>query len=174
MNDHFDITYGQQPVQVAVKEDRIDVALARETIHVPVADGNIRFSIHEERFDFSSPLVLAVPGWPFGTNPNKVEGLLKDVVTEVDHATMPTYYRVVKWLFLIADDTNDLAVTSEITCMRRSDDVHFIEYAIIGDTGTIQYDLDAVVDGDRIRLLVTSKYNGVLTVRSSKIGIFQG
>jgi len=172
MSGQTSILNENQPVYVTPKEERIDVALTKETINVPVAEGNIQFSIKEERFNFSSPLVLAAPGWPFGPNPNKVEGLEKDVVTVVDSVTMPSFYRVAKWLFLISDDANDLAVTSEITCMLRGNDVYFIEYAIMGDTGFIQYDLDAVIDGSKIKLIVTSKYNGVLTVRTSKIGIY--
>ncbi len=173
MDGHkLEITIGGQPLGVSYNTEQIDVAVAKETVHVHNAEDGIHFTIREEKPGFSSPLVLAVPGWPFGPNPNRVEGLAKGVVTVVDEAVMPTYYRVAKWLFLISDDDNDLAVTSEIKCMRRGDDVYFIEYAIIGDSGTIQYDLDAVLDGDRIQLLVTSQYNGVLTVRTSKIGIF--
>ena len=168
----LEITIGGQPVGVSFDEERIEVAVAKETIQVPVDGGEIRFSIKEERLDFSSPLVLAAPGWPFGPNPNKVEGLAKDAATVVDEAVMPAFYRVAKWLFLITDDDNDLAVTSEIKCMRRGDDVYFMEYAIMGDAGLIPYDLDAVVEEEKIKLIVTSKYDGVLTARTTKIGVF--
>ena len=168
----LEITVGGQPVGISFNEERIEVAIAKETIHVPVNGGEIRFSIKEERLDFSSPLVLATPDWPFGPNPNRVEDLAKGVATVVDEAVMPTFYRVAKWLFLITDDDNDLAVTSEIKCMRRGDDVYYMEYAIMGDSGIITYDLDAIVEEEKIKLIVTSQYDGDLTVRTSKLGIF--
>lgn len=168
------VAVGEQPIHVAMKEERIEVALAKETIHIPAVDGGIQFSIKEERFDFSSPLVLATSGWPFGPNPNKTEGLKKDVATVVDVVVMPTFYRVARWLFLITDETNDLAVTSEIKCMRRGNDVYYMEYAIMGDSGLLPYELDSVVDGEKIKLIVISRHNGgEVTVRTSKIGIFQ-
>ena len=166
------ISVGGQPVGVSFDEERIDVAVANETIHVHTADGEIRFTIKEEKLDFSSPLVLATPGWPFGPNPNKVEGVVQDTATVVDRLAMPSHYRVVKWLLLISDDTNDLAVTSEIKCMRRGGDIYFTEYAILGDSGLIPYDLDVINQSDEIHLIITSRYDGVLTVRTSKLGIF--
>ena len=151
----------------------IHVALANETINVPANKGGIQFSIKEERFDFSSPLVLATSGWPFGPNPNKVEGITKDVATVVDEVVMPTFYRVTKWLFLISDEVNDLEVTSEIKCMRRGDNVHFVEYAILGDSGLLPYDIDVVVNEEKIQLVVTSRYDsGAVTIRTAKIGLF--
>ncbi len=168
----LEITIGGQPVGVTFDEEHIEVAVTRETIQVPVDGGGIRFSIKEERLDFSSPLVLAAPGWPFGPNPNRVDGLARDAATVVDEVVMPAFYRVAKWLFLITDEANDLAVTSEIKCMRRGGDVYFMEYAVMGDAGLITYDLDAVAEGEKIKLIVTSKYDGALTVRTSKLGIF--
>ena len=168
------VAAGEQPIHVETREERIDVALAKETINVPATGGGIRFSIKEERFDFSSPLVLGKSEWPFGPNPNKVDGLAKDVATVVDAVVMPAFYRVAKWLFLISDDDNDLAVTSEIKCLRRGGEVYFMEYAIMGDSGLIPYDLDAKIDGNAIQLIITSRYDGVLTVRTSKLGIFNG
>ena len=168
------ISIGDQPVGVSLEGDRIEVALAKETIHVHTADGEIRFTIKEEKLDFSSPLVLATPGWPFGPNPNKVEGVVRDAATVVDRLAMPSHYRVAKWLLLISDDDNDLAVTSEVKGMRRGGDIYFTEYAIIGDSGLIPYDLDVVEQGEEIHLVITSKYDGVLTIRTSKMGIFSG
>ena len=131
-----------QPVSVSFNQEQIDVALARETINVQAVDGKIRFSLGEERFDFSSPLVLAAGTWPFGPNSNKVETVIEGVPTEVDRVAMPAYYRVVKWLFLISDEASDLAVTSEIKCIRKGETVYYIEYALLGDGGVITYDLD--------------------------------
>ncbi|OSM07660.1 hypothetical protein [Magnetofaba australis] len=150
----------------------IKVAITRETIHVPTADGEILFTIQEERLDFSSPLVLAVPGWPFGPNPNRVDGIVRNTPFEIDRVTMPSYYRVVKWLFLLSDEENDLAVTSEIKALRRGDNVHFMEYAIMGDSSVIPYDLDVIEDGSAVRLIINSRYEGVLSARTSKIGVF--
>ena len=171
-NKTISISIGGQPLGVSFDEERIDVAVANETIHVHAADGEIRFTIKEEKLDFSSPLVLATPGWPFGPNPNKVDGVIKDTATVVDRLTMPSHYRVAKWLLLISDDANDLAVTSEIKCMRQGGDIYFTEYAMLGDSGLIPYDLDVTDHGDQIHLVVTSRYEDPLTVRTSKLGIF--
>ena len=174
MSDSVKISGDKQPVHITQTQEQIDVALVKETINISSGDGQIDLTIKEETFDFSSPLVLAVPGLPFGgPNPKKVEGLTKDTPATVDQVTMTAYYRVVKWLFLITDETNDLAVTSEIKCMRHTNDVHYMEYAIMGDSGQLLYDLDAVVDGDNLNLIITSRYDGgELTVRTSRIGIF--
>jgi hypothetical protein len=173
MSDSIKITGDKQPVHISQTEEQIDVALTKETINISSGDGKIDLTIKEENFDFSSPLVLAVPEWPFSPNPKKVEGLTKVTPVIVDQVVMNAYYRVIKWLFLITDETNDLAVTSEIKCMRHTDDVHYMEYAIMGDSGQLLYDLDAVVDGGNLNLIITSRYDGGdLTVRTSRIGIF--
>ena len=170
----MDIKAGEQPVTIVSVEETIDVSLVKETINVPVTDGQTQFSIKEERFEFSSSLVLGAEatGWPFGANPTKVEGLTKDTPVVVDAVAMPSHYRVVKWLILLSDDINDLEVTSEIKCIRRRNIVQFVEYAIMGDSTTIQYDLDVVVDNENVQLIITSRYDGVLTARTLKIGIY--
>ena len=175
MSDSIKITGDKQPIHVVAQEEKIDIALIKETINIASGDGDIGLTIKEERFDFSSPLVLAVPGIPFGgPNPKRVEGLTKDTPVTVDQITVTAYYRVVKWLFLITDETNDLAVTSEIKCMRHTNNVHFMEYAIMGDSGILLYDIDVVVDGDNLNLIITSRYDsGDLTVRTSHIAIYQ-
>ena len=175
MSDSIKITGDKQPVHISALEEKIDVALVKETINISAGDGEIGLTIKEETFDFSSPLVLAVPGLPYGgPNPKKIEGLTKDTPVTVDQITVTAYYRVVKWLFLITDETNDLAVTSEIKCMRHTNDVQFVEYAIMGDSGLLLYDVDAEVDGDNLNLIITSRYDGGdLTVRTSHIAIYQ-
>ena len=174
MSDSVNISGNEQPVYISPKEETIDVALVKETINLSSGDGNIDFTIKEEKFDFSSPLVLAVPSLPFGPDPKKVEGLTTNSPVIVDQVAITAYYRVVKWLFLITDETNDLAVTSEIKCMRHTNDVHYMEYAIMGDSGQLLYDLNAVVDGGNLNLIITSRYDGgELTVRTSRIGIFE-
>ena len=173
MSTSVTIPDGPQPIEISVIEEHIDVAIVKETIHPPVSDAGIKCVLHEERMDFSSPLVLAVPGWPFGPNPNKVEGLKKSIRTVVDVVSMPTYYKVVRWLFLVEDEINGVAIASEIKCMRRGNTVVYVEYAIIGDSGLIPYELDVIATGDQVQLIVTSGYDGgELTVRTSKIGIF--
>lgn len=154
-------------------EDRpVRVSVVRESIQIPIRDEQVRCVIHEERLDFSTPPVLATSGWPFGLNPTRVDGVQQGVATVVDHVSMPSFYRVVRWMLLLSDDDNDLAVTSTIQCLRRGDDVIFSEYAILGDYGILPYDLDVVVDGDKVKLVVTSGYAGQLTARTTKIGIF--
>lgn len=173
MSDSVTIAEGPQPIEISSLEEHIDVAIIKETIHPPVGEEGINVTFHEERMDFSSPLVLATPGWPFGPNPNKVDGLKKGVEMVVDTVTMPTYYKVARWLFLAEDEINGLVTTSEIKCMRRGNTVTYIEYAIIGDSGLMPYDLDVVVEDNKVKLVVTSHYEGGdLTVRTSKIGIF--
>jgi len=153
-------------------EQPIRVALVQESIRVPLVDEQVNVVLHEERFDFSSPPVLATSGWPFGLNPVRVDGLQKGIATVIDYVVMPSFFRVVRWMLLLSDDSHDLAVTSTIQCMRRGNDVMFTEFSILGDYGTIPYDLDVVVDGDKVKLVVTSGYDGELTARTSKIGIF--
>ena len=153
-------------------EQPIRVSLVKESIRIPLVDEQVNVAIHEERFDFSTPPVLATSGWPFGLNPVRVDGLQKGVATVVDYVVMPSFFRVVRWMLLLSDDSNDLAVTSTVQCMRRGGDVMFTEFAILGDYGVIPYELDVVVDGDKVLLVVTSGYNGELTTRTSKIGIF--
>ncbi|MBF0115469.1 MAG: hypothetical protein HQM04_10575 [Magnetococcales bacterium] len=150
----------------------IRVSIVKESIRIPIVDEQVNLSVTEERFDFSTPPVLASSGWPFGPNPVRVDGLQKGVATVVDQVAMPSYYRVVRWMLLLSDDSNDLAITSTVQCMRRGDGVMFTEYAILGDYGILPYDLDVVVDGDRVNLVVTSGYDGQLTARTTKIGIF--
>ncbi len=170
----------EQPIRVSIVEeskkivadDPIRISLVKESIRVPVVDEQINVVVHEERFDFSTPPVLATSGWPFGLNPVRVDGLQRGVATVVDHVAMPSFFRVVRWMLLLSDDSHDLAVTSTVQCMRRGGDVLFTEFAILGDYGTIPYELDVVADGDKVKLVVTSRYDGELTARASKIGIF--
>lgn len=154
--------------------DPIRVSIVKESIRLPIVDEQVNVAIREERFDFSTPPVLATSGWPFGPNPTKMNGLQKGVATVVDTVTMPSYYRVAQWLFLIEDETNELAVTSTIKCILCGENVHYVEFAIMGDSGLIDYELDARVDGNKVNLIISSDYDGGdLTVRTSKIGIFQ-
>jgi len=153
----------------------VNVAFREETIHAPTSSDGVQVSITEERLDFSSPLVLAGPphgGWPFGPNPIRVEGIVQDIPTEVDQVEMPATYQVIKWLFLISDVENDLIVTSEIKAMRRGGDIWFTEYAIMGDSTLLHYDLDVVDDGTAVRLVITNRTSGVLTTRTVRLGIF--
>ncbi|MBF0294772.1 MAG: hypothetical protein HQL96_06250 [Magnetococcales bacterium] len=167
------VVMGGEAVRISFDESRIQVSTVNETIHVRNLDGNMRLTIKEERLEFSSPLVLATPGWPFGPNPNRVETLARDLPTVVDRLVMPAYYRVAKWLVLVTDEAAGLAVTSEIKCMRDRDAVHFMEYAILGDAGQLPYEVDVTEQGEVVELLITSRHGGgPLTVRTAKIGIF--
>ena len=172
----LEITVGGQPVNVAVGEEHIEIATVHETLLVSSDNGAIRLTIKEEKLDFSSPWILEAAGgsgsWPFGSNPNRVDGISKDISTAVDRVTMPGHYRVVKWLLLLSDETTGVAVTSEIKAFRRGTEIWFTEYAILGDASIIPYDLDVAEDGDAVQLMVTSHYDGVLTARTMKIGIF--
>ena len=175
MTDSINLSGDRQPIHISPQDEKIDVALVKETLRVASGgDENINLTIREEHFDFSSPLVLGVPDWPFGPNPKRIEGLTRDTPVIVDQVTMTAYYRVVKWLFLITDEANDLAVTSEIKCMRNTNDVRYMEYAIMGDSGQLPYDIDAEMDGGNLNLIIISRYDGgTLTVRTSRIAIYQ-
>lgn len=174
MNDSVTIPSMPQPIQISSQEEQIHLAIVKETIRFPIDSDGIKVAIHEERLDVSSPLVLAIPGWPFGPNPNKTNGLKKGVATVVDTVTMPSYYRVAQWFFLIEDEESHLAVTSTIKCIVMNGNIHYLEYAVIGDSSLLPYDLDAILEGDKVHLIITSGYEqGDLTVRTSKIGIFQ-
>ncbi|MBF0179928.1 MAG: hypothetical protein HQM03_07875 [Magnetococcales bacterium] len=167
------VILGGEPLHISFDESRIHVSTVNETIHVRNLDGGMRLTIKEERLEFSSPLVLAMPGWPFGPNPNRVEALARDVPTVVDRLVMPAYYRVAKWLVLVTDEANGLSVTSEIKCMRGKEAVHFLEYAILGDAGQLPYEVDVTEQGEVVELWITSRHaDGPLTVRTTKIGIF--
>ncbi len=168
----LEFVFGGQPVNVSIAKDSIDIASVTETINVSSRDGQLCFSIREENLAFSSPVALAGPGWPFGNNPSKVENITRDIPAVVDQVAMPSRYRAVKWFFFISDDSNGLAISSEINCMRHDGSVRFVESHIIGDSGLIQYDLDVAIQDDQVNLIVTSRYDGVLTVRVSKLGIF--
>ncbi len=172
----LEITVGGQPVNVAVGEEHIEIATVHETLLVSSDNGAIRLTIKEERLDFSSPWILEAAGgggaWPFGVNPNRVDGIVRDTPAMVDRVVMPGQYRVVKWLLLLSDESTGMAVTSEIKAFRRGAEIWFTEYAILGDSSLIPYGLDVQEDGDAVQLMVTSGYDGVLTARTMKIGIF--
>ena len=131
----------------------------------------ISVQVNQPRLSVSSPVGLT-SGWPFGSNPKKASLIARDVPTVVDQVPMPGKYRVVKWLLLIADDTHGLGVSSEINAFLRGGIIEFTEYAVLGDADVIQYELDVVVDGDQANLVVSSRYDGALAVRTAKIGIF--
>lgn len=173
MSNSVTIQAGPQPIEVFTHDEHIHVAVVKETIQPAVDVAGVQCQLQEERLEFSSPLALAAPGWPFGPNPNKVSGLQHGVNMVVDSVVMPTYYRVARWLLLIEDESNGLAVSSELKCIRCGNTVHYIEYAIIGDSGLIPYQLDVEADGGRVNVLLKSDYEGgELTVRTVKIGIF--
>ncbi len=172
--DEVAVSAADTSIQVEPKEEHLHFAHALEVINISLETGQIQFAIKEERLDFSTPLVLAVPGWPFGPNPNKVADIQENETAVVDVVAMPSYYRVVKWMMLVSDEDNGLSVTSEVKCMVRDTDVYFMEYAIIGDMGLLTYGLDAELDGERVKLSLTNQTNRVLTVRTTKIGIFNG
>ncbi|MBF0186274.1 MAG: hypothetical protein HQM06_18055 [Magnetococcales bacterium] len=156
-----------QEIVVILEEVTIEANLNTVAIEVEVAGAGPR----------GEPGLKGEPGeqgtsWPFGANPLRVEGVAKGVATLIDQVAMPSQYRVVQWLLLLADDSRGLAVSSTVQGMHRGGGVDFTEYAILGDSGSIPYELEMVVDGDTVKLMVTSSYDGTLTLRATKVGIF--
>jgi hypothetical protein len=131
----------------------------------------ISVQVNQPRLSITSPVGL-MSGWPFGSNPQKADIITPNVPTVVDQVSMPGKYRVVKWLLLLSDDSNGLGMSSEINAFMRGGIIEFTEYAILGDCRILLYDLDVVMDGDKVNLVVTSRYAGALTVRTAKIGLF--
>lgn len=143
---------------------------AQQNITVSVGEQPVDVVISDENLNFSVP-ILSV-GWPFGENPKRVVGLVQNTPTVVDRVAMPGKYRVVKWLLLLSDDSNDMGVSSEINAFMKGGQVEFTEFSILGDADSIQYEIDFVVNGNDVQLLVTSHYTGLLDTRVVKIGVF--
>ncbi|MBF0437445.1 MAG: hypothetical protein HQL77_19070 [Magnetococcales bacterium] len=142
----------------------------QQNIAVSVGEQPVEVIVSDEVLNFSLPILST--GWPFGENPKRGGILLPGVPTMVDRVNMPGKYRVVKWLLLLSDEANGLGVSSEINAFVRGGSIEFAEYAIIGDADSITYAIDFVADGDFVKLVIISQYDGVLDVKTVKIGIF--
>ncbi|MGN7613044.1 hypothetical protein ACQZV8_13275 [Magnetococcales bacterium HHB-1] len=144
--------------------------MAETKIDLQIRPVQVEFTHQEQRIDVS--LNQQAPGWPFGENP--VRSLLDTLDTPiiVDTVVMPQRYRVVKWLFLLSDETSNLEVTGEIKAYRKGDDVFFSEYGIMGDTPALSYAVDLEIDGSNVHLLITNQQSNPITVRLCRIGIF--
>ncbi|MBF0142853.1 MAG: hypothetical protein HQL59_05275 [Magnetococcales bacterium] len=173
----------------------IQVAVVRETLHTPVSQEGINVSIREERLTFAAPPgendILAPvleeklgvllreerlafqfsqpAGAATSPAPIRLEGVVPGATVVVDRTAA---YRAVKWLLLVADEANGLIVSSEINCLRKNHEVRFVEFALLGDTGLLRYDLDATEDGDAMQLTLTSRHDGPLTIKAVRIGLF--
>ena len=158
---------------MTMAEQRINVTVGEQPMVVTIGEQHLQCSVTDEWLNFSSPVVLqSIGGWPFGENPRRVEGIARNVPTVLDRVAMPGKYRMVKWLLAISDPTSDLGVGSEISVFMRGGVITLSEYAITGDADTVRYALDFVVDADEVQMVFTSFYDGLLDVRSIKIGIF--
>ncbi|MBF0190219.1 MAG: hypothetical protein HQL99_03595 [Magnetococcales bacterium] len=154
-------------------DQKINVTVGEQPIVVTVGDQQLNVAVTDEWLQCSSPVVLqATGGWPFGENPRRVDGIARDIPTVVDQVAMPRQYRQVKWLLTISDPVNGLGVGSEINVFTRGGSIAFTEYAITGDADIIVYEIAFVADGDEVRMVFTSLYDGLLDVSSMKIGIF--
>jgi len=167
----------QQGIQVSICEERLEfsapTATSGETILAPVREEDLHVQVKEERLAFTAlPIQQPTTEWPFGPNPIRVERVIQGETAIVDQAAMPVFYRAVKWLLLVTDEANDLVVSSEINCLRKGNEVRFVEFALLGDTGLLFYDLDVVETGNTVRLLLTSRHDGILTIRAVRFGIF--
>lgn len=172
----------------------IQVAVVRETLHTPVQVEGVHVSILEERLEFSPPAIAQTILAPVREEklgvllqeermafqfsqpataatspaPIRLEGVAPETTVTVDRAAD---CRAVKWLLLVADEANGLIVSSEINSLRKNHEVRFVEFALLGDTGLLRYDLDATEDGDTVQLTLTSRHDGLLTIRAVRIGI---
>ncbi|MBF0214558.1 MAG: hypothetical protein HQM00_13520 [Magnetococcales bacterium] len=142
----------------------------QQNIAVTVGEQPVEVIVSDEVLNFTLPILST--GWPFGENPKRGGVLLPGVPTVVDRVAMPGKYRVVKWLLLISDEANGLGVSSEINAFMKGGLIEFTEFAVIGDADLVRYEVDLVVDGNEVRLMVTSGHDGVLEAKSMKIGLF--
>lgn len=180
----LNVTLKQEQLNVQPSDSQVKVALKQENINIHPSDPQINVTLNQERLSISPAAVLGVPtgcdcegggdgeGWPFGANPLEVTGLTRNVATVVDSVAIPNVYRVVKWMFSLLDDTNSLEITSEVKCIRKGDMVTWMEFGIIGDSTEIEYDVGFVLNGANVDLVITSRYDGILTIRMLRIGIF--
>ena len=155
----------QQGIQVSICEERLEFAAPPasrgDTLLIPVQQEDVHVQVQEEHLAFSAlPIQQPASEWPFGPNPIRVEGVIQGETAMVDQAAMPAFYRAVKWLLLVTDEANDLVVSSEINCLRKGSEVRFVEFAMLGDTGLLHYDLDVVESGNNVHLLLTSRHDG--------------
>ena len=167
----------QQGIQVSICEERLEfsapTASREEILLIPVQKEDLHVQVTEERLAFTAlPIQQPTTEWPFGPNPIRVEGVIQGETAVVDQAAMPAFYRSLKWLLLVADEVNDLVVSSEINCLRKGSEVRFVEFALLGDTGLLLYDLDVVESGNTVQLLLTSRHDGTLIIRAVRFGIF--
>ena len=152
-------------------ESRINVTVGEQPVQVIVEEAHVDASVNEDGINVASSAVLS-GGWPFGENPKRAGLIARDVPTIVDQVAMPGKYRVVKWLVLISDDANDLGVSSEVNVLMRGGDVEFSEYAVLGDADSVGYEIDFVLQAGVVRMVFTSRYDGMLSVNTMKIGMF--
>lgn len=144
-----------------------------EPIHVSFREERVQVTVTEERLEFSSPLLLASPpGAAFGSASNRVDRIPQGVPTTLDRVAVPATSLAVKWLLFLADRETGLALSSEINALRRGGQVWFTEYAVLGDSSLLLYDLDVSDDGDSLRLVLTSRHDGLLDARTARIGVF--
>lgn len=142
----------------------------QQNITVTVGEQPVEVIVSDEVFNFSVPILST--GWPFGENPKRGGVLHHGIPTVVDRVAMPGKYRVVKWLLLLSDEVNGLGVSSEINAFMKGGVIEFTEFAVIGDADVVDYVVNLVCDGEFVQLIITSQYDGVLDVKSLKIGIF--
>ncbi len=153
-------------------DQSIHVTVGGQTVQVTVEECQIKAAVDDACLDITVPLVLAPGKWPFGANPNRVEGIAQGVPTILDRVAMPGKYQAVKWLVLIADATNGLGVSSEINVFMRGGTVEFTEYAVMGDIEAVDYVMACAGDGAFVNLTMTSNSPGFLVANTMKIGMF--
>nr|CRH06030.1 protein of unknown function [Candidatus Magnetococcus massalia]CRH06577.1 Protein of unknown function [Candidatus Magnetococcus massalia] len=174
-DQHLTISMAGQPLQISNSDNTILINTATETLQIQAEGGAIHFTIKEERLEFSTPWVMEAAqqgaSWPFGSNAIKVPGVVPEHETLIDDLALFGTFRVVKWLLLVSDDQNGLAVTSEIKAMRHGESVAFMEYAIMGHRAELPYTIDVNVVGDSMQLSLINHANHNVTVRAMRIGL---
>lgn len=142
---------------------------------------SITVTIQDQWLKFQSPLVLKTEvtgevvggeGWPFGENPNTVDNIAKGIPTVLEQVEMPEGYRLLKWLLIVTDDQNELGACCEINAFFVGGKVQFSQFAIMGDDGSIFYDVEVVFNSGNAELLLTSWYDGLLSAKMMKLGVF--
>lgn len=165
------ITINEGACGLVAPGSQIAISVVEESVHLLVAESSVQVAFHEERLEVSTTAALWGPIWPFGGNPTRVLSIPRELATDLDSVRMPSLYRVVKWLLLLEDAGREFAITSEIKAFWRNGHVLFTEYGIIGDTDRLRYEIDVVAEGDTVRLVMTSHYDGMLDARILRLGI---
>ncbi|MBF0131016.1 MAG: hypothetical protein HQL75_00305 [Magnetococcales bacterium] len=140
-------------------------------IQVTVGAQPIKVQLRKDVLDAKAPIVFG-NGWPFGTNPNFVEGIQQGVKTLIDRVLMPGRYRLLKWLFVASDDSKGHGIACEINAFTTNVGVEYTEFAILGNVDDLSYEIFVEMNGGYVELHLIVKSDHVVKARTARIGVF--